>query len=43
MGDNAANSEEEIIIARCKDRFYREGNKRFDQDNFDSQCSSELR
>ena len=43
MGDNAANSEEEIIIARCKDRFCREGSKFFDQNNFDSHCSPELR
>ena len=40
MGDN---SEEEIIIARCKARFCQECSKRFDQDNFDSQCSPELR
>ena len=40
MGDN---SEEEIITAKCKDRFCREGSKRFNQDNVDSQCSPELR
>ena len=43
VGDRAANSEEDVIVARCNMRYCREGSKRFDQDNFNSQCSPDLR
>ena len=42
MGENAS-SEEDVIVARCNARTCGEGNKRFDQNNFDSQCSPDLR
>jgi hypothetical protein len=42
MGDSAANSGEDVLITRCNTRYCREGNKMFEQDNFDSQCSPDL-